>query len=141
MENLLNNMLEVARRNMSVTDLIRVMDDDNGVVQFMNITKEDITAEGKLRAVGSRHFAANAQLLQNLNTLANSPLFEFIKQHASPKKTAAMVENVMGFDRFEMFSDNAFIFEQAETQKMINGAQDEVEINAITPSPDEEEDI
>ena len=138
MEKMLNNMLEVARRNMTTTDLIRVMDDDNGVISFMKITKEDITAEGKLRAIGSRHFAASAQLMQNLTTLVNTGLFEFIKPHMSPKKTATMVENVMGFDRFEIFSDNAFIFEQAETQKMINGAQDEVDINAVTPVDEEE---
>jgi len=143
LEPLLNNMLETARRNIgeNATDLIRVMDDDNGVTKFLEITKEDIVAKGKLRPIGSRHFAANAQLIQNLNMVVNNGIWEFIKQHASPKRMAAMVENVMGFDRFELFSDNAFIYEQAETKKTIDAAQDEVMRNQLTEQPDIEENI
>jgi len=137
-EPILNNMLEIARRKMSTSDLIRIMDDDNGVIDFMEITKDDITARGKLRPIGSRHFAANAQLIQNLSMIVNNGIWQFVANHASPKKMATMIENVMGLDRFELFSDNAFIFEQAETQKLMNGAEDEIQKTALTPNPDVE---
>src|SRR5690606_33733712 len=53
---LLNAMLEVARRNLDHQDIVRVMDDDLGVQTFLQVTKEDITASGKLRPIGARHF-------------------------------------------------------------------------------------
>jgi hypothetical protein len=49
-EPLLNDMLELARRNLNYRDKIRVLDDDIGVARFMDITREDISAIGKLRA-------------------------------------------------------------------------------------------
>ena len=57
LEPILNNMLELAVKNMSGSDVIRVMDDDLGVADFLEITKADITAAGKLRPIGARHFA------------------------------------------------------------------------------------
>jgi len=126
LEPLLNTMLEIARRNMQASDLIRVMDTDIGVVDFMTITKEDITAKGKLRAVGSRHYATRAQLAQNINGIFNSPVGQIIAPHISAKKLAKLVEDFMGFEEYDFIIDNAAIFEQAETQRLINQAQQTV---------------
>ena len=62
-------MLEMAKRTLNTYDVARVIDDDLGVESFLKITKEDITAKGKIRPIGSRHFAARAQLVQNLTGL------------------------------------------------------------------------
>lgn len=131
-EPLLNNMLEKARRNMQVSDLIRVIDDDIGVVEFMNISKEDITASGKLVPVGARHFAAQAQLMQNLNGVFSSPVGQMIAPHTSAKKLATMVEEVMGVEKFGLFQDNVGVTENAETQKIANASQEQVEVDAET---------
>lgn len=133
LEPLLNNMLELARRNMNTSDVVRVMDDDLGVEQFMTITREDITAAGKLRPIGARHFAAQAQLVQNLVQLSNTPIWQETAAHRSSKKLAKMVEDVMGLSRFELFSDNAAVFEQADTQRLVNQSQEDVEVEASTP--------
>lgn len=135
---LLNNMLEKARRNMQVSDLIRVIDDDIGVVEFMNITKEDITASGKLVPVGARHFAAQAQLMQNLNGIFSSPVGQMITPHTSAKKLATMVEEVLGVEKFGLFQDNVGVTENAETQKVANASQEQVDMDAET---DVQEDI
>jgi len=137
-EPLLNNMLESARRNMAVADVVRVMDDDIGVVEFMNVSKEDITAKGKLRPIGARHFAAQAQLIQNLNGVFSSPIGQMIAPHTSSKKLSAMVEDVLGLEKFDLFSDNVGVTEQAETQRLMNAAQEQVEVEAQTPAEDEE---
>jgi len=135
---LLNNMLEKARRNMQVSDLIRVIDDDIGVIEFMNITKEDITASGKLVPVGARHFAAQAQLMQNLNGIFSSPVGQMIAPHTSAKKLAVMVEEVLGVEKFGLFQDNVGVTENAETQKVANASQEQVDMDAET---DVQEDI
>ena len=133
-EKILNRMLEVARRNMDSADIVRVMDDDLGVTSFMSITKEDITAKGKLRPVGARHYANRAQLMQNLTGVFNSPLGQMIAPHISSKKLAQLVEDFMGFEQFDFISDNVAIFEQAETQKLINEAQTQIQVEQQIPA-------
>lgn len=134
LEKQLNRMLEVARRNMDSADVVRIMDDDLGVVSFMSITKEDITAKGKLRPVGARHYANRAQLMQNLTGVFNSPLGAMIAPHISSKRLAQLVEDFMGFEQFDFISDNVAIFEQAETQKLMNEAQNQIEVEQQIPA-------
>lgn len=133
LEPLLNSMLEVARRNMDASDVIRVIDDDVGVIGFLTITKEDITAEGKLRPIGARHYIAQSQLIQNLTGIFNSQIGQMITQHVSPKALSKMVEDVMGLEKFSLFYDNAMVLEQMETQKLQQQAQEEVAVQGMTP--------
>lgn len=133
-EKILNHMLEVARRNIDATDLIRVMDDDIGVVEFLNITKDDITAKGKLRPMGARHYAATSQLVQNLQGVFNSPIGGMIAPHISSKSLAKVVEEAFGWERFDLVSDNAGIMEQMETQRLVQTGEDQLATEAITPT-------
>lgn len=126
LEPLINVMLEMAKRKMDTVDLARVMDDDLGVVDFISITKEDITAKGKLRPIGARHFAARAQLFQNMLGVFNSPLGQTIAPHVSSKALAKLVEEYMGFEQYEFIKDNVAIFEQADTQRLVNQVQQTV---------------
>ncbi len=140
-EPLLNNMLEVARRNMDTNDIIRVLDDDIGVTSFIEITKEDITAKGKLRPIGSRHFSANAQLMQNMTQLASTGLFQqpaFVA-HFSFKNMARLVENLLtGIEKYDIVSDNALVYEQAETQKIMQEASEQVQLEQMEEAEIEE---
>lgn len=133
LEPILNTMLEVAKRNLDITELIKVMDDDIGVADFMSITKDDITAKGKLRPIGARHYAARAQLTQNLMGVLNGPLAQIIAPHMSGKRLAHLVEEYLGFERYEFIKEFAGIMEQGETQKMINQVQGSVDIQQATP--------
>lgn len=134
LEPLLNAMLEVARRNLDTTDIVRVMDDDLGVSRFITITKEDITAKGKLRPIGARHFAARAQLVQNLTGIYNSAIGQIISPHISSKQLAKLVEDVLGLRRFELVQDNIAIFEQAETQRLLSQVSEDLETEQMTPT-------
>ena len=134
MEPILNTMLEVSKRNLDVSEITRVMDDDLGVADFLSVTKEDITAKGKLRPIGARHYAARAQLIQNMLGLFNSPMGQLIAPHISAKRLAQMVEEYMGFEQYEFIKDNAAIFEQAETQKLMNQASQTVQQEAMIPT-------
>jgi hypothetical protein len=134
MEPILNSMLETSKRNIDVNEIARVMDDDLGVADFLSITKEDITAKGKLRPIGARHYAARAQLVQNMLGLFNSPMGQLIGPHISAKRLAKMVEEYMGFEQYEFIKDNAAVFEQAETQKLANQASQSIQAEAAVPT-------
>jgi len=137
LEPLLNSMLEVARRNMDTGDVVRTMDDDLGVVKFIEITKEDITAKGKLRPIGARHFAAQAQLIQNLNGVFNSQIGQMIAPHVSTKRLAQVLEDTLGLQRFEMIQDNIAVFEQMETQRLMSGAEEQLQVEEAALAADE----
>ena len=133
LEPTLNAMLEVARRNMDSGDVVRIMNDDIGVQQFIEITKEDIIASGKLRPIGARHFAAQAQLMQNLQGIMNGPMAQILAPHTSAKNLAKLVEDVMGLQRYQLFSPNIAIFEQQETQRLLGQAQEDLQVEQSTP--------
>lgn len=127
MEPLLNLMLETSVRNFSSVDTIKVLDSDIGVIDFMSITKEDIRAKGKLRPVGARHFSARAQLIQNLTSLFQTSLGELIKPDLSRVRLTAMLEEVFGLEKFKLFRTNVAVEEQAETQRIINQATQNIQ--------------
>jgi hypothetical protein len=134
LEPLLNAMLEVARRNMDATDVVRVMDNDLGTQTFIEITKDDITASGKLRPIGARHFAAQAQLLQNLTGLLGSQVGQLLIPHLSTLKLAPLVEDILGVGRYELFRPNIGVVEQQDTARLANQAGENLQVEQATPS-------
>jgi hypothetical protein len=126
LEPLLNAMLEVARRNLDGEDVIRVMDNDLGAQQFISITKNDITANGVLRPIGARHFAAQAQLVQNLQGIFNGPMIQAVSPHLSGIALSRLLEDTLNLQRFALFRPNAAVFEQQETQRLVNSAQENI---------------
>lgn len=123
-EKALNGMLEVSRRNFEHEDVSRVMDNDLGVQKFVTITKDDITASGKLRPIGARHFAAQSQLLQNLMSVFNGPMMQIVGPHTSGISLAKMLEDVLGVGRFDLFKPNAAVMEQQETKRLMDTASE-----------------
>jgi hypothetical protein len=121
LEKALNAMLEVARRNMGPSELIRVMDNDLAVVNFMKVTREDITANGKLRPIGARHYARNANLMQNITQWYSSALGQdqAIQAHVSGKALARISEELMEVERFGIFGENIRVAETLETQQLM----------------------
>jgi hypothetical protein len=128
LERILNAMLETGRRNMDSADWVRVLDDDLGVTQFMEITRDDITASGVLRPIGARHFAAQAQLVQNVTGLANTPIWQQVAPHMSSINLAKMIEDVLGIGRFDLFRPNVAVIEQQDTQRMMNQTTEDLQV-------------
>lgn len=135
LEPMLNRMLETAKRNMDGSDLVRVIDDDLGVVDFLTVTKADITASGLLRPVGARHFAAQATMVQNLMGYLNSGAAQdpSINSHISGKAIAKLVPEVLGLEKFQLYGDNIRIMEQMETQRLAQTAQEQLMVEQQTP--------
>ena len=140
----LNKMLETARRNLDGADLVRVMDDDIGVVNFLRVTKQDITASGKIRPIGARHFAAQATMVQNFMGFMSSPVGqdESVKVHLSGKAIAKAMEDLLGLGKFSIYQENARVFEMKQVQALMQAAGEDNEVAAATPidapaTPDE----
>lgn len=125
LEPLLNDMLETARRNMDYSDIIRITDSDLGVEEFLTITMDDIVANGKIRPVGARHFAKQAQDLQSLIGIFSSPIGQMIAPHTSGIAMTELVDDVTGLAGYEMFRPNVALEEQQETQALAGQAQED----------------
>lgn len=133
LEPALNAMLEQSKRSMTTTDWAITIDDDLGVKQFMEITKEDITASGTLRPIGARHFAAQAQLVQNITQLSNTPIWQQIAPHMSSKQLAKMIEDVLNLNRHDLFRPNVAVTEGQETTRLANQASEDLEVEQTLP--------
>ena len=130
----LNAMLESARRNMDTYDIVRVMDDDIGVESFLQITREDIAATGKLRPIGARHFAKQAIDMQNMMGFFQSPMSQHVAHHISSKGLVKFLDDVLGVSAYQIFKPNAAIFEQQETQTLMAQAQEDLAMQQEVPA-------
>ena len=137
LEKALNKMLEVSRRNLDTSDLIRVMDEDIGVVEFMDIEKTDITAKGKLIPMGARHFASRNQLIQNVMGIFNGPIAGIIAPHVYSIALAKMLEEAMGLQKFQLISPNVAVQEQKETASAAQQAEGDLQNEQAVPLEEE----
>lgn len=122
LEPILNAMLEISRRNMNTSDVIRVTDEARGVQLFRDITRDDIVAKGKIVPVGARHFAERARRVQNLQQLYQLKLSDpAVAAHMSGKEFARILAEELGEPT--LFSENVMVAEQLETQQAAQEAE------------------
>lgn len=141
-EPLLNSMLEEGVRGFDAIEEIKVVDPELGMEDFVQITKADITAKGKLTAMGARHFAEEARFVQELSqTLQTTQNMPTINAHFSGKAIAKAIGEVMGWNAYGIVKDNAAVSEQAETQRLVNAAQENVATEAGMPAELQPEDM
>lgn len=126
LEKLLNRMLEQAQRNMDVSDVVRVFDNDVGAEVFRTLTSDDITANGLLRPIGARHFAKKAQDLQNLVQTMSSSVGQMVLPHTSAIEMTRFIDDALDLRGYKIFSENANISEQKNTQTAVNLAQEDL---------------
>lgn len=135
LEPLLNAMLALARQYMDDT-VIRVIDDEFGSVAFQTITAADISAQGKLRALAARHFAEQAELVQNLTNFYSSAIGadELVKSHMSSIATAKLIEDCLNIQDWDIVLPYVRISEQAEAQQLMQEGQEQTMVKQQTPS-------
>ena len=127
-ETSLNDMLELARRNMDVADVIRVLD-ETGAILFKEISKEDISAKGSLQPKGASHFERKATMMQNLTTLSNSAIGQdpAVNRHISGFRTAELVQELLGLEKQTLVEKNVRIGEEAEATREAQSTQQAIE--------------
>jgi hypothetical protein len=133
-ERLLNAQLELAKRNMSGTTTIRVFDDEFKVASFQSLTVSDITGTGRIRPIAARHFAEQAQLVQNLTQLAASQLWPVVSPHFSGIKMAKIFEDVFDLKEQEMVTPYIAIAEQADAQRQVQALSRSLQKEIMTPT-------
>jgi hypothetical protein len=131
-EPLLNAMLELARRNLSSSLTIKVFDDELKVASFQSLTVEDITGIGRIRPIAARHFAEQAELVQNLTNLTGSNLWPTVQPHFSGVKLAKLLEEIFNLQQYEVVLPYVALAEQADAQKQSQVLQEKVMQNIGT---------
>jgi hypothetical protein len=125
-EEIINGELEVSVRNLNMSDVAKVIDKDYGVTQFMQITKDDITAKGRLKARGAEHFARRAQLVQELGGLETQLKMDpKLAMHFPAQVRAETWAKALGYDGPSISLYQAFgqIAEDLQAHKMMIAAQ------------------
>jgi len=131
LEPLLNGMLAEAIRNFEGVERIRAIDEQYNTESFVEITKADLMAEGKIYPVGARHFADQARFVQELTqTIAAVQSIPGVAAHMSGKAIAKALEENLGWQNYKIVQDNASVFEAAETQRLMNQASEDVQTEA-----------
>jgi hypothetical protein len=122
LEPILNAMFEVSRRRMNIADTVRVFDSAANAIIFRTITKDDITANGKIVAMGARHFAERARRVQSLTQLYQLKLQDpTVAAHMSGKEFARILAEELG--EMTLFGENISVQEQLETQLQVQEAE------------------
>ena len=125
-ERLLNAMLELARRNLTGVTTIKVFDNDLNAASFKSLSVEDITGIGRIKPVAARHFAEQAELVQNLTQLSQSQLWPVVQPHFSSVKLAKLFEKVFQIEDEEIVLPFVQLSEQAEGQRFAQAMQEQV---------------
>ncbi|MFU8774012.1 MAG: hypothetical protein ACNA8H_16530, partial [Anaerolineales bacterium] len=113
---ILSLMFELMMRNFDITDVARVFNEDTGALQLATFTKENVVADGVFRPMGAKHFAARnkrIQELQNLLMIAQNPA---IAPHFSGMNAGRMLEEELGFERWNVIEENIGTREQIMNQ-------------------------
>ena len=122
LEPVLNAMFEVSRRKMNISDTLRVFDTATNSIIFQTLTKDDITANGKIVPIGARHFAERARRVQSLTQLYQIKLSDpSVAAHMSGKEFARILAEELGEPT--LFSENIAVQEQLETQQEVQEAE------------------
>jgi hypothetical protein len=131
LEPLLNGMLAESVRNFEGVERIRAIDEEFNTESFVEITKDDLMAEGKIYPIGARHFADQARFVQELSqTMAAVQAIPSVAAHISGKAIAKALEENLGWQNYKIVQDNVMIFEQAETQRLMNQVAEDIQTEA-----------
>jgi hypothetical protein len=131
LEPLLNGMLAESVRNFEGVERIRTIDQDFGTERFIEVTKDDLMAAGKIYPIGARHFAEQAKFIQELTqTMSAVQQIPTVAAHISGKAIAKALEENLGWQNYKIVQDNAMIFEQADTQRLMNQASEDLQVEA-----------
>jgi len=131
-EPILNAMLELARRNLTGSTTIKVFDNEFNLATFQALTVEDITGIGRIKPVAARHFAEQAELVQNLTSLTGSGLWPTVQPHFSGIKLAKILEEIFNLKDYEVVMANVALSEQADSQKLANSLEEQVQMTSAT---------
>lgn len=122
----LNDGLEISHRNLQEIESISIFDSDLDATIFIDITKDDLVADGIIKPVGARHFAEQAKFVQEFAQLSNTNVFQVLMPHISSKALASAFASALNVENLGIFQPNIAIQEQMETQRLVNASQEQM---------------
>jgi len=131
LEEIQNMMLESARRNVTSAMLIKYFDSQDKISVFLDLTPDDLAGQGKVRPWAARHFAEQAEMVQNLTTLSQAPLWQAIAPHFSTIKLANLFEDMFELSQYDMIKPYIALAEQADAQRIANAQAEMVMMEAL----------
>lgn len=131
LEPLVNQIFEVSRRNLDGADLISVVDDELGIMDFITITKEDLKVKGNFYPRGARHFAEKARFVQEVTQML-STMPPDVTNHLSTKVIAKELAEQFNLDKLGAYQPNIRVLEQIETQRLLQAGQNQLEEAAMS---------
>lgn len=136
-EKLLNAMLELARRQLTTPVLLRIFDDELKIATFESIQAQDLTGVGKIVPMAARHFAEQAEKVQNASQFfapGGVGSDAKVRVHFSGLKLAEMFNDLLDLHGYEIFSPFVQVSEDADAQREMNAHSEQVQTEAMTPS-------
>lgn len=123
LEKIINTELEEAKKNLSGSDIIAILNRDFGVEQFVKITREDLRSNGKVVPIGARDSARKARLSQQLSQFYQTGLADpEVLQHFPAKKVAEMWAELLDFE--SLYEPYGRIPERLEAERLNMSAQE-----------------
>jgi len=131
----LSGMLELARRKVT-SDEIRIFDDELKIATFLSLSADDITGNGRIKPIAARHFAEQAERVQNWAQFTQSAAYAdpAVNAHLSGIAIAKMFEELLDGKQYKLFQPFVRVAEQAEGMKFSNATQEDVLMQAQQPS-------
>lgn len=134
----LNDLLELGKRNMT-SQQIRVFDDELKFYTFMTLSSDDISGSGRIKPIGARHFAEQAQVVQNLSNFSQSTMGQdpMVMQHFSSIKIAQMMEDLLNISEYDLVQPFVRLAEQADAARLAQSQEESVLMEAQTATGQE----
>jgi hypothetical protein len=134
LEPAMNGLLEQGQRKLTSDILVKYFDDEYKMEQILTLTPDDITGEGRIKPYAARHFAEQAQLIQNLTQLSASPIWAAVQPHFSTIKLARLYEDMFDISDYKIVFPYVALAEQADAQRIANAQAEQVMMEALTPT-------
>ena len=115
---LLHIAYEMCIRNLDIKDIQDTLGPDMANLGLTEIDESMLKGDGVIRAVGSQYYATRNRRIQELSNflqIAQNPL---IAPHLSGLRSAEMMEEELGFDKWDLVQENIGLQEQLQ-QKLI----------------------
>jgi hypothetical protein len=129
-------MLELAKRNLSRAISIPVFNPEFDITVFESLSAADITGTGKIKPVAARHFAEQAEMVQNLTAFYNSKLGmdPAVLVHISGFGLAKLMEDNLNLQDYKIVQQNIRLAEEADSRREAQAHMEQTQMEAGTPS-------
>lgn len=124
----LENFYVLTASNFNMNDIIRVFNDEVGAYQIIEVSKEQVIADGTLLPSGSKHYERKARMLQEaqqvIGMVSSNPA---LAQHLSGMDVLSTIEREMGLERQAWFQEFKAVIDQLDGQAVAQMHQQELQ--------------